>query len=177
MTLKLSGFDSEVEDLIVRVPMPGGLYQLQNAGRARMAGVEASVGWKSEEFGLSIDGGYEFLWARRLDASFPEDQLEYRPEHKALARISWEFLKGFSFINEAVITGPRPCLDTDTGAWVRLPTNADWNVKLEGEVVEGLTLWLAATNIVDLDNTGGYGYPDAGRQVWAGLKFMEPGRP
>ena len=171
--LLASVFDSELSGLIVRVPAGAGLYQLQNAGRARLAGAEAEVRWKNEDLGLSLRGGYQFLWARRLDSSFPESQLEYRPEHKAYASVGWEFLKGFRLMNEAVITGPRPYLNTDTGSWGRLNTNATWNARLEGAVAEWMELWLSATNLVDLNNTGEYGYPMPGRQIWAGLKIVE----
>lgn len=169
----LSGFDSEVSGLIVQVPVAAGVVQLQNAGRARLAGFEARIDWEEKDWGLSATGGYQFLWAHRLDAAYPSSQLDNRPMHKALANIRWEFLKGYAFINEAVITGPRPVLDTDSGAWVRLGTSADWNVRVEGNVTKWMQLWLAATNIVDLNNAGGYGYPDAGRQVWAGLKIVD----
>ncbi|HPQ81606.1 MAG TPA: hypothetical protein PLZ86_07785, partial [bacterium] len=59
------------------------------------------------------------------------------------------------------------------GAWGRLKTNAVWNVKLTGAVTEWMGLWLSATNVVDLNNAGAFGYPMPGRQIWAGLKIVE----
>lgn len=168
-SLSASGFDSEVSGLIVRAPLPGGIYQLQNAGRSRLAGLEAALAWRHATWGLRARGGYQFLSAQRLDVPSPQSQLEYRPEHKAYAMLSWEFLKGYELMNEAVIIGPRPFLDTDSGGWGRLPTDATWNVKLSGELRPWLSLWLQATNLLDAEVSGEYGYPGPGREIWAGL--------
>lgn len=172
LSLAATAFASEIFGLVVRAPMAGGLYQLQNAGRARLAGVEASFEWRPLEGRLELQGGYHYLFAKRLDAAFPDSQLEYRPEHKAFAGVVWEFITGYSLSNEAVIIGPRPYLDPDSGQWGRLPTNATWNVRLEGAVAKWLKLTLAATNILDFNNTGEIGYPEPGRQIWAGMVLI-----
>jgi len=169
----VSAFDSEISGLIVREALGAGQYRLENAGSARLAGAEAVVTWVNEEWGIDAYAGYQYLWARRTDAAFPEDQLEYRPEHKAYAKLGWTFLDRFTLTNEAIITGPRPYLDLDTGTWGRLATSSTWNVRLEGEVLKWMKLWVAATNVLDSSEQSEFGFPDPGRQVWAGLRITD----
>jgi iron complex outermembrane receptor protein len=167
----VTGFDSEVSGLIVRNAVGGGQYQLRNTGSARLAGAETALTWDYPDWGLFAHGGYQYLWARRTDVGFPEDQLEYRPEHKAYAKLAWTFLDDYTLTNEAIITGPRPYLDIDTGSWGRLATNTTWNVRFEGKVLSWMALWVAATNILDMNNQSEFGYPEPGRMVWAGLRI------
>ena len=170
--LTVSAFNSEVWGLIVRTDVGGGKYQLQNAGRARMTGVETMLSLLIEPINLDISGGYQFLDAKRLDVAFPESQLEYRPEHKALAKLSWNPISEILFTTDAVIVGPRPALDIDAGAWRRLATSATWNMRLEGHLFKKMKLWIAATNILDANNISEIGYPDPGRMVWAGASVL-----
>ncbi len=174
--LDLSGFDSEVSGLIVREAVGGGQEQLQNAGRARLAGMEARLGWQWTPGYLDLMGGYQYLFAKRLDATFPSSQLEYRPEHKAMIRLAWKPWDILRFTTDAEIVGPRPYLNIDSGTWGRLPTKAVWNMRLEGEPIPHLRLWIAATNLLDANNTSEYGFPEPGRMIWAGLSFDVPNR-
>jgi len=169
--IKIGLFDSEVQGLIVRETVAGGLYQLQNAGRARLAGVEAAIIWDIEDLNIKTKLGYEYLYARRLDESYPGSQLEYRPEHKGQFQIKWNFLKNFFISNNLIVVGERPYLDTTNDVWGKLDTNILWNMKVQGEILKDLRLWLSAKNILDRNNISEYGFPSPGRMIFAGMSY------
>lgn len=167
-SLKLGGFDSEVQGIIVRTAIGGGQFQLQNASRARLAGFEAEADYKAGKW-CEMRIGYQYLYAKRLNASYPDSQLQYRPEHKANLYLELKPAERLSIINEAVITGPRPFQDIDTYAWGRLATAVNWDVRIKGTVTKWFDAWLSVNNLTDANNTSEYGYPEPGRTVWLGL--------
>lgn len=171
LTFKVSVFDSEVYDLIVRELVAPDLYQLQNSSRARLAGTEAGVGFKFDGCDLDINMGYQYLFARKLSNPYPASQLEYRPEHKGRFSVAWKPLDMLGISSNLIVTGPRPYVHPESGAWGSLPTSERWDVKITSDPLKWLGLSLSVRNVIDANNVSEFGFPEPGRTVWLGIRL------
>ena len=81
LTVQLSFYDAEVQDLIDLVNIGGGMEQLQNFSAGRLLGCELSAEAKPWRW-LWLRAGYAFLHARRSEPQGGSTELENRPAHK-----------------------------------------------------------------------------------------------
>jgi iron complex outermembrane receptor protein len=167
LSLDASVFDAEVTDLIDRVYLGGGIDQLQNVTRVRLAGGELGARVKLKRW-LHVELGYAFLSARRLN-QIP-DVLSYRPAHKGGLGVvvsPWSWLDVSSF---ARVIGPQSFLNPTTLDWGTLGGYAVWDAQLEARPWKAVALYARATNLLDASYQTEYGFPEAGRSVWVGVR-------
>lgn len=170
VNVSVAAWDAEVDDLIDRVALGGGIDQLQNLGRGRLLGVEAAVELHPWRY-LDARLGYAFLDARRLDASATHATLPYRPAHQAVMAIASAPLSWLEVSTQVRVVGPRDYQDPETRQWDRLPTSVTWDARLEVRPARWLDLWVQARNLLDADIQSEYGFPEPGRQVFLGARF------
>jgi iron complex outermembrane recepter protein len=170
LAFELSGFDAEVIDMIDRVALGGGVEQQTNIGRARLAGAEAAVdvSWK-RYVGAKV--GYAYLFARRLDEDPPDDALEYIPAHKVFAEITSSPVAWLALSTSAEIVGPQEFQDRQVLSWGELGAYALWNARIGATPTDNVEVWGRVTNILDASYQTEYGYPEAGRQFWVGMRL------
>jgi iron complex outermembrane receptor protein len=168
LTIDVGGYDAEVSGLIERVALGGGVDQLQNVGRARLAGAEVRVALRPVRE-LRIDLGYAFLHARLLDAA--ADELPSRPGHKATAEVVATPLEWLDLSSTLRVTGPRPYRDPDTTVWGTLPTCVGWDARVAARPHPAVEAWVRATNLLDSDCSTEYGFPEPGRELWVGVRL------
>jgi len=171
LTFRISVFDSEIYDMILRELVSPDLYQLRNSSRARLAGTEVAIEFKFDGCDLNIDMGYQYLFARKLSSSHPASQLEYRPEHKGRFSVAWEPLDLFSVSSSLIVTGPRPYVNPESGVWASLRSSERWDVKITSDPFKWLELSLSVRNVIDANNMSEFGFPEPGRSVWLGMKL------
>jgi len=173
LDLTVAAWDAEVSGLIERVALGGGIDQLQNLGRGRLLGVDASMDVHPWRF-LEARIGYSFLHARRLDPSAPHAALPYRPTHQGIVAVASSPLSWLEVSTQVRVVGPRDYQDPETRAWDHLPASVTWDARLELRPARWLDLWVQARNLLDADIQSEYGFPEPGRQVFLGARFRSP---
>jgi iron complex outermembrane receptor protein len=162
LAVGLSAWDAEVEDLIEEVSLEGGEVQLQNVGRARLRGGEASIRARPLET-LSLDAAGAVLRARKLDVRAPDDRLEYRPAWQARVTATW--LSSWRW--EAEVTwqavGPQAFYEENRAEWGTLGWADTWDAGVGYRPVRSALVRLQVQNVLDADVQFRYGYPDPGR--------------
>lgn len=168
LSLEFSGFDAEVSQLIEAVYLGSGLSQRQNIRQARLAGAEASAQVKFPPW-FRAEFGYAYLFARQFGGQ--SKHLLYRPTHKAVAEFiatPWNWLElstSFRYVGGQAFEHP------STLQWGTLTGYTVWDGRVEGKFWDGFSLYVRLTNIFDTFYQTEYGFPDAGRQFWVGMKM------
>lgn len=164
LSIGLDGYDAEVDDLIERVSLGGGFEQMQNIGRARLAGAELEI--EMNPFSeLKVTIGYAFLYARDLS----KDETLSRPAHKASFEVTATPLDWLEISSFLRITGPRPWRDGSRAGM--LPACAMLDAMARFRPHPFVFAWVRATNILDTNCFTEYGFPDPGRELWVGVEL------
>ena len=69
------------------------------------------------------------------------------------------------------VVGPQHFEHPETGAWGRLGAYLRWNARLTVTPLRWVTVWVSLKNILDANYQTKFGYPDAGRQLFVGLRL------
>jgi iron complex outermembrane recepter protein len=168
-----SGFDSELRDLVIKVPLNAQTQQWQNAGRARLSGVGVSLRSRPVRW-LRVWTGWAAMKARRLDQAPPDDVVPYRPDQKATVMVTLEPISRLAATVVGRYVGSQRFQNPDTLRWGRLGGYAELDARLSFMAAQGLWLWLRGTNLTDADAEGQYSFPEPGRQVFLGAASTWP---
>ncbi len=160
-------FFSDVSDLIEETLLPSGDRRIDNQGKVRYTGAEASVDWIPLE-GLRLQARYAFLHWHRMDA--PDDHLPRRPAHTGTAALSYQGGDRWSVSTTLRAVSGRDAQDPDTGSWGRLDPYVLWDLLLLVRPLEKVSLWFRVENLLDTDYETEYGFPEPGRTFWVGIK-------
>lgn len=174
LSLDLSGFDAEVEDLIESRYLGGGVSQQQNVSRARLAGVELAARLKLLPW-LRAEAGYAYLHARRLAEDAPP--LAYRPEHKGRVGVvvaPWRFVELSTSVR---YVGAQAFQDPQSLGWGTLTGYLVWDGQVELRPWPGGVVFARATNLLDASYQSQYGFPDPGRRISVGVRLAFDGLP
>ncbi len=166
-------YDAEVEDLIERVPVGGGVEQMRNIASARHLGTE----WSTQVrpcTSLTIDAAYAYLNARRTDNNIP---LASRPAHKIAVAVEATPLEWLSLSAAFRWIGQQRYQDPDTRLWGHMGTYGELDARIDIRPAPGASIWLRATNLLDANHPSEYGFPDPGRAIVAGIRLaVDPPR-
>jgi len=173
LELQASLFDAEVAGLIARVPVGGGLVQLQNLGSARLLGAELALALEPWPW-LEASLGYAYLHARQTDRAPPDDRLADRPAHKLSVELVVTPLEVLELSTQLVLAGPTPFQHPDTGRWGELGLYTGWDARLAYTPAPGCSLWLRVTNLLDLAYQASLGFPEPGLELFVGFRFGAP---
>ena len=171
LKIALSGFNAEVKDLIhpVYLPETNGIQQKQNVGRARLSGAEASVTFAPTP-ALSLSSAYAYLYARRLDTIAGEDRIAQIPTHQATFGLTSQPTKWVNLATFFRIVGPQAFDDYTILGLGELGSYFLWDAYASITPKKFLTLFLKATNLLDMNYQTKYGYPDRGVTLWIGVR-------
>lgn len=162
--LSLTGYDSEVRDLI-QFTYIDGLRQATNLDRARLAGLIflAELG---PFVGVSAQASYHFAHTRDLKQ---KRELLERPAHQLRAAVQYE-IAGLTLGANFLYESSRLSDDWTGTAYRRLGA-----IYLLGAFVEyalgGVTLSFRANNLLDMHYQRAFGYPEPGRNFFLGAKI------
>lgn len=87
-TTRLTGFNSDVKDLITNEELPGYKYQARNIDEARLSGYSLTSDWQLSN--ILFGGQYTRTNAEEASGTNKGKQLVFRPEHTALAYIGYQ---------------------------------------------------------------------------------------
>jgi iron complex outermembrane receptor protein len=175
LLLGASVYDAEVADFISLVTTSGG-SQLQNLSGARLLGAELSLELTPLRW-LGLRVGYNLVHARRSEAVDGSDELEYRPAHKLALELGVRPLRWLELSTLVRVVGSRAYQHPASGLWQALEPYAVWDAQVNVRPTRWLALWLRARNLLDASFESQYGFPEPGRELWAGLRVTyERGR-
>jgi iron complex outermembrane receptor protein len=165
--LAAGAFFSDVTDLIEQTVPTGGGEQSDNLGGVQYLGAETLLEW-ALGWGFRLSAGYAFLDYEREEAD--EGRLPYRPAHNGSVALAyaWRELVDCSTTLRAV--SGQDFQNPDTGRWGRLGAYSAWDAFLRVRPIRNLSLWLNVENLLDADYQNAYGFPEAGRTFWIGIR-------
>ena len=170
LSFDIGAFDSELTDLIVHVPINNQTKQWQNAGRARIYGIELSLKSRPTQW-LDLWAGWGAMKSRRLDVDSATDMMEYRPSQKATASATVIPTDWLAITLVQRYVGSQWFLNSDTLRWGSLGSYRMTDARVDLIPTPGLRVWVRATNLTDANAMGRYSHPQAGRQLFVGASF------
>jgi iron complex outermembrane receptor protein len=160
----LSGFDSEVTNLIAPVLVAPQTEQLRNVGRARFVGGETALSAKPFSF-LELEAGWLVMSARQ-GATLTET-MPYRPVEKGLLTLTvspwW-----LSFSATMRHVGAQSFQNPNTGLEGRLGGYQLFDLRAQ-IAVHGLAAWVRIANLFDRNVEPRFSFPEPGRQLFVGV--------
>lgn len=166
-------FDSEVRDLIIKLPLTTQLSQWQNGGRARFYGVEGSVRARPTQW-LEVWGGWAAMRMRRLDQEPPDDAIPYRPDQKGTVAVTLMPIPQVALTVVGRHVGNQRFQNPNTMLWGELGSHQLFDARVDVTAVDGLRMWVRGTNLTDANVQGHFSYPEAGRQLFVGASWTGP---
>jgi iron complex outermembrane receptor protein len=167
--LQAAFFDAEVSGLIGKTPIGNGLEQMQNLGRSRILGAELALAADPWTW-LTVSAGYAYLFARRTDLDPPGDRLADRPEHKLSLEIIAEPVPDLELSTVFQLAGPTPFQHPDTMRWGELGVYPRWDARVAYHIDCQSSMWIRASNVLDLDYQTRLGFPEPGFEVALGFR-------
>lgn len=167
--LDVGVFDSEVRDLVIRVPLTSQTEQWRNAGRARFYGVETALTAEPSSW-LSVWAAWAAVRARRLDEPSGSDTVPYRPSQKATVSLT---LRPDEVVEVTAVlrhVGAQEFQNPDTLQWGELGAYEMVDARIDLHALRGLDVWVRGTNLTDANVQGRYSYPEPGRELFVGAR-------
>ncbi len=166
---QLSVFYSKIDDLIESEPVGAGAEQLQNVGEARYVGAEVSLRYLSAA-GHEFYSHYTFLDASNRSAQRSSDDLPYRSRHKFNLSVTWQLPATINLVTQVQWNSRRHYQDSTTFDWQT--TDDYWlcHAQLNCPITENMQWNLGVRNLLDEEYQLEAGFPQAGRQLYTGLR-------
>jgi len=162
-------FYSSINDLINLVFLEGGLRQYQNIGKAEMKGAEIAFRYIGKNIITHL--AYTYLEAKNVSEDREIDILEYRPEHVLSLTADYGFAFGTTIRGELVYTANKYGVDSDTREFVKMENVMTTNIRISQQLFENYLVYLRANNIFNTYYESEYGFPQAGRELFIGLRM------
>lgn len=176
-------FYSDVQDAIVAVRpagFPAGTSQRRNLGSGTYYGGEFGLTFTASP-SLELGVNYSYIH-RKFDISaaasvtVPVFSLTDVPNNKAFAYVEWKPIDKLTIVPNVDIASSRVTLDTfvpTAPTTVRYYRTGDYvvaNIRVDYEVLDGVTLGVGARNLFDENYTLTDGFPEAGRSFYASVR-------
>ncbi|MBK7223438.1 MAG: TonB-dependent receptor [Saprospiraceae bacterium] len=168
LTIQLNAFYSQLIDAIQQVDqVQGNLFQLQNTGKARFAGLEASLEYRlSNQWQLGAN--YAYIDQKNQDR--PEIRFLNVPRHKIMASGLVQIARFASLLGTAEYNSERfsTSYGTRAEAFTVVSLTSRW------VITPALRLQLGANNLLDANYALVEGFPEEGRTFFVTLTFQKP---
>ena len=167
----LVGFHNDVDDYIEKIQVQG-VDVFTNNDRYVFRGVELTAETRPLE-GLMLRGGYTYMDSEVKTAGDPREELQYRPKHKLAIEGQYVFPFGFSIYANILYLADQVFYSDDFLSKAKLNDYFLFNLKFGQTLLRNqLHLYLGADNLFDKDYEQSYGFPQAGRTIYGGAKFV-----
>ncbi len=166
----LVGFLIDVEDYIEKSEVTE-LYE--NYDEYRFMGIELTLKKPFLETGF-IRVGYTYMDSEDRSSGTEKDELEYRPEHKISLEGHYTFDFGlFAYASFVQIAGQYYYSKSAPLLKRELDDYSLVDVRLEQKILDNrFRAYVGANNLFDEDYEESYGFPQAGRMVYGGMKVV-----
>lgn len=162
-------FYSSIDELINLVILEDGLRQYQNIGKAEMKGLELGVNLNVKEYSMNF--AYTYLSAKNISDDVKSDILEYRPEHVLTFVPNYRFSFGTELRAELFFVGNKYGVDADSREFIKMDNYLLANIRVSHIILDNYTLYVRVNNLSGIYYETEYGFPQAGRELFVGLKM------
>jgi iron complex outermembrane receptor protein len=163
----ITGFYSDVEDLIVRTTV-GGLDFYDNIGESRFQGIELSFRMDGVPRN-TFEAHYTYLDAENRSEDRTSDYLPESPRHQLYFSDLFRVQDWLSLFAKAEYReGQRE--ETSNGEWVELNSYWLFDLKAMVDVYKNIVAEVGVRNMFDKDYQTGYGFPREGRTFFVGIR-------
>ena len=168
-TLSLTGFYIDVKDYIEKSDVTD---IFENNDKYRFQGFELTAETRYFK-NLLLRAGYTFLDTKDESPNTEKDQLQYRPEHKLTFETQYVFGFGLSAYASVMYVADQYYYSKNTPLQKRkLNDYTLVNLKLDQAFLKKrLHIYVGADNLFDRDYEQAYGFPQAGRTLYAGAQI------
>ena len=171
LVLSVDGYVSFVDGLIERTYDEDGQRSYTNVSRSRHMGLEARVLARPHRR-LELELGYDGLHARDTSGDAVDELLEYRPGHRARARIHYRAPFGLGANLSVTLVGPRHFVAVEaTGELSQLPAYHRIDASLRQDLGKGFSVFVIGSNLSDTLYEDREGMPHPGIEVLGGVEF------
>jgi len=168
-TLSLTGFYIDVKDYIEKVDSTD---TFQNNEEYRFQGVELTAETRYFK-NLLLRAGYTFMDTKDKSPDTEKDELQYRPEHKLTFETQYVFDFGLSAYAGVMYVADQYLYSRNTPLEkAKLNDYTVVDLKLDQVFFKKrLHVYLGVDNLFDQDYEEAYGFPRAGRTLYAGAEL------
>jgi iron complex outermembrane recepter protein len=164
ITIAAALFYNDVSNLIQVVSLPGNVRQYQNIDKAELKGIELEMGYMFPFVNTALS--YNYLSARNTaDNSY----LPHRPAEVINLLLNKNYESGFEWNTETSFISKQHSFNSDTGELVRLSDYLLLNARIAYRVFSYASIYLRVNNITDKLYETEYGFPQPGREFFAGI--------
>ena len=163
--VNVTGFYSALSDVIQRVDhVQEDLFQLQNTGRARFYGVEASLRYPIQDW-VSLQANYTYLQRENQDR--PDLKFTGTPTHQAMLLVDARPIERVQVFTSLELADDR----YSRSDGLSVDGYAVWNAKVKIDIFPQLALEGGVRNLTDTHYALEEGYPEEGRNYFVNLVF------
>ena len=173
--ITLVGFIEDVRDYIEKVPVeisPGEFLDIsQNNDKYRFQGIEVTAETGAIK-NLLLKAGYSYLDTEDKSSDTEKDELQNRPKHKLTFESKYYFPVGFSTYMNIIYVADQVFYSRTTPLEKKsLNDYVLVNLKFDQMLFKGKAdLYLGVDNLFDVDYETNYGFPQAGRFIYGGVR-------
>jgi len=145
----------------------------QNNEKYRFQGVEFTAQTEGIK-NLLLRAGYTYLDTEDKSPDTEKDELQNRPKHKLTFEGKYSFTFGFSTYMNIIYVADQVFYSKAQDEPLQKASLNDYalvNLKLDQELLKGKAdLYLGVDNLFDVDYETSYGFPQAGRFIYGGVR-------
>ncbi len=164
LILRTSLFYSYIRDLIEVVYTGTGARQFTNLSECALRGIETDIEYHMTPFNVRLNG--VLLSARNLTS---DDPVPGRPGIVSNIILFKEYEQGFEWGTESSYQAYRYSLNPDSNQLVKLSGYFILNGKIAQRIFTNYKIYFRVNNITDKYYESEYGFPQPGREYYAGI--------
>lgn len=167
-----AAFYSRLTDVIVAFPFlfqGQAVTQSRNLGKGEYYGAEIAF---AAQVGPTLNLGANYTWTERdlKDPTNTAFQPQGVPTHKAFAYADWAPVERLHIVPNVDIASDRWTVNTAGTRYFRTGSYVQANLRVDFEVIDGVTLGVGARNLFDANYQLVDGFPEQGRSFFASLR-------
>ncbi|MGO9414827.1 MAG: TonB-dependent receptor plug domain-containing protein [Syntrophobacteraceae bacterium] len=143
----------------------------ENFDKYQFRGVEVSADNRYIQ-NLLLRASYSFLHSENDDPGIHTDELQYRPRDKVALDATYRFPCGTSVNATLLYVANQYDVSTDGLQALPMPSYTVVDMKINQTLMNNtVDLYIGVRNLFDQNYADNYGYPQAGRTIYGGVKY------
>ncbi len=169
--LSVTGFIIDAHNFIEAVNTGPSVSVAENHDKYLFRGFEISAENRYIQ-NLLVRASYSFMHSQNDDPGIHTDELQYRPRDKVALDANYRFRCGTSINATLLYVANQYDVSNDGLQALRMPSYTVVNLKVNQSLMNNsLDLYIGVRNLFDENYADNFGYPQAGRTVYGGMRY------